>query len=81
MRLTHERLLPLIGEQLLRWNKMVGKTNMKIIEAEELELSDKVRPGEFAPSGKYTLKISLEATYSSRTHFVKEKELDFEIRD
>jgi hypothetical protein len=81
MRLTQERLLPRIGKQLLRWNKIVGVTNKKIIESEDLELSDKVRPGELAPSGRYTLKISLEATYSSRTHFVKEKELDFEIRD
>ena len=62
-------------------NKVVGVTNKNIIETEELELSDQVRPGELALSGRYTLKISLEATYSSRTHFVREAELDFEIRE
>jgi hypothetical protein len=79
MRLTKDRLLPRIGKQLLRWNKVVGRTNKKIIEMEDLEVSEKVKPGEVAPAGKYSIKIFLEATYSSRTHFVREEELKFEI--
>jgi hypothetical protein len=81
MRLTQNRLLSRIGEQLLRWNRIVGVTNKKILKEEELELSDIVRPGEKAPAGKYSLKISLEATYSSRTHFVRTEEIQFEISD
>lgn len=79
MRLTQKRLLQYTGEQLLRWNRTVGMINNKIIENEELEVSDKVRPGEKAPPGKYRIKLSLEATYSSRTHFVRVEELEFEI--
>ena len=79
MRLTYERLLPRIGEQLIRWNKIVGKTNIKIMEIEDLELSELVSPGKKAPPGRYTLKISLEAVYSSRTHFVRIEELEFQI--
>ncbi len=79
MRLTQDRLLPHIGKQLLRWNKVVGRTNKNIIEKEDLEVSEKVIPGEIAPPGNYKIKISLEATYSSRTHFVREEELEFEI--
>jgi hypothetical protein len=81
MRLTHSRLLPHTGQQLLRWNRTVGMTNNKIIEKEELEVSDVVRPGEKVPPGKYFIKISLEATYSSRTHFVRVEENEFEITD
>lgn len=79
MRLTQKRYLPRIGEQLLRWNRIVGVTNKKIVEEEELDLSTIVRPGEKAPPGIYILKISLEATYSSRTHFVRTEEVRFEI--
>jgi hypothetical protein len=79
MRLTKDRLLPRIGKQMLRWNRIVGVTNKRIIEKEDLDVSESVRPGELAPKGKYSLKIFLEATYSSRTHFVKEEELAFEI--
>lgn len=81
MRLTQDRLLPRIGEQMLRWNKVVGRTNTKIIEEEDLELSERVLPGNLVPPGKYILKISLEATYSSRTHFIREEELEFEIKE
>lgn len=56
-------------------------TNKKIVEEEELELSTIVRPGEKAPPGIYILKISLEATYSSRTHFVRTEEVRFEINE
>jgi hypothetical protein len=79
MRLTQDRLLPRIGEQLLRWNRIVGVTNKKIIEEDNLEVSKLIRPGEKALTGKYTIKISVEATYSSRTHFVRTEELEFEI--
>jgi hypothetical protein len=79
MRLSQNRLLPRIGEQLIRWNKIVSVTNKKIIEEEDLDVSEKVNPPEKAPPGKYLLKIALEATYSSRTHFVREEELEFEI--
>ena len=81
MRLTQDRLLSRIGEQFLRWNRIVGVTNKKIIESEELEISEKIRPGEKAPPGKYFLKISIEATYSSRTHFVRTEELQFNIHE
>jgi hypothetical protein len=81
MRLTQARLLPRIGEQMLRWNKIVGKTNEKIIKEEDLELSPKVTPGKKAPPGEYTLIISLEATYSSRTHFVRTEKFAFEITE
>jgi hypothetical protein len=81
MRLTQKRLLPHSGEQILHWNRTVGITNKLIIENEELEVSNKVRPGEKAPSGKYRIKLSLEATYSSRTHFVRVEEREFEISD
>jgi hypothetical protein len=81
MRLTKDRLLPRIGEQLLRWNRIVSVTNKNIIEEENLQVSELVRPGEKAPTGEYTLKISIEATYSSRTHFVKTEELDFNISE
>lgn len=81
MRLTQKKLLPHSGEQFLRWNRTVGMTNKKIIGNEDLEVSDLVRPGEKAPPGKYRIKLSLEATYSSRTHFVRVEEQEFEITD
>jgi len=79
MRLTQKKLLPDTGEQLLLWNQTIGITNTKIIENEELEVSSIVKPGKKAPPGKYRIKISLEATYSSRTHFVRVEEEEFEI--
>ena len=56
-------------------------TNKIIIKDENLEVSDVVRPGEKAPPGMYRIKLSLEATYSSRTHFVRVEEQEFEISD
>jgi hypothetical protein len=79
MRLTQNRLLPNVGKQILRWNRTVGMTNKKIIKNEELEVSDIVKPGEKAPPGKYRLKLTIEATYSSRTHFVRIEEKEFQI--
>ncbi len=81
MRLTQKKLLPHSGEQVLHWNQIVGLTNKKIIEDEDLEVSDVVKSGDKAPSGKYRIKLSLEATYSSRTHFVRVEEQEFEISD
>jgi len=81
MRLTQNRLLPRSGDQVLRWNQTVGVTNKIIIKDEDLEVSDVVRPGEKAPPGLYRIKLSLEATYSSRTHFVRVEEQEFEISD
>jgi hypothetical protein len=81
MRLTQKRLLPSTGEQVLRWNRTVGRTNKKILENEELDVSNIVRPGEKVPSGKYLIKLSLEATYSSRSHFMRVEEQEFEIRE
>jgi len=81
MRLTQNRLLPRSGDQVLRWNQTVGVTNKIIIKDEDLEVSDVVKPGEKAPPGLYRIKLSLEATYSSRTHFVRVEEQEFEISD
>ena len=81
MRLTQNRLLPRSGDQVLHWNQTVGVTNKTIIQDEDLEVSDVVKPGEKAPPGFYRIKLSLEATYSSRTHFVRVEEQVFEISD
>ena len=81
MRLTQQRLLPHCGEQVLRWNRIVGMTNRKTIEEEDLDVSKIVRPGEKARPGTYKIKLALEATYSSRTHFVRLEEKDFQIID
>jgi hypothetical protein len=81
MRLTHKKLLPYTGNQVLHWNQTVGVTNKKIIEDEDLDVSDIVKPGKKVPPGKYRIKISLEATYSSRTHFVRVEEQEFEITE
>jgi hypothetical protein len=81
MRLTQKRLLPKCGDQFLLWNRVVGITNKKIIEEEDLDVSTIVSPGEKAPPGKYRIRLSLEATYSSRTHFVRLEEKEFQILD
>ena len=81
MRLTQQQLLPHCGDQKLRWNRIVGVTNKKIIEEEGLDISSTIRPGEKAPPGEYRIKLSLEATYSSRTHFIRTEEKVFQIID
>ncbi len=74
MRLTHRRFLINAGTHILKWSGFIGKTNKRILKENEFELSDKVSVGEKAPAGRYKVKFSLEATYSSRTHFVRVEE-------
>jgi hypothetical protein len=80
-RLTNRRLLSNAGKHFILWNGNIGRKNRKILEKDGLKLSDQYTPGKKAPSGKYRIKLSLEATYSSRTHFMREEEIEFEINN
>ena len=77
MRLMHGYRYSQAGQKSLKWNLIVRKPLQRLIENEELELSSITQSGQKAPAGVYYLKFSLEATYSSRTHFVREETKEF----
>lgn len=77
-RLTYKRRLGHPGIHHLSWNGIIGRTHTKVIENEELELSEKAIPRQLVLPGRYKFKISLEATYSSRTHFIRSEVEEFD---
>ena len=78
MRLMQRRLLANAGVHNLKWNGFVSKTNQRILDENDFELSERVKAGDRAPSGLYKVKFSLEATYSSRTYFIRSEETEIE---
>jgi hypothetical protein len=77
MRLYYKRRLSNAGKHILQWNGFVRKTSKKIMDEEEIEFSNQVSIGQIITPGTYRIKLNLEATYSSRTHFVRTAEYEF----
>ena len=70
-RIAEKQFLHPIKEHTLFWNlRMAAKLPSRTFE-EELIQSKIAQPGEFVPAGIYKVKITSEATYSSRTYFTK----------
>ena len=70
-RIAEKQFLHPIKEHTLFWNlRMAAKLPTRTFE-EELIQSKIAQPGEFVPAGIYKVKITAEATYSSRTYFTK----------
>lgn len=77
IRLCDRKLLRSAGKHSLYWNGIVQKINKKILQQENFEISENISPGKVAPGGMYRIRFSLEATYSSRTHFMRIEEKKF----
>jgi hypothetical protein len=76
-RIMHRKMIRPVDQQQIKWNGMAVKTGTKFVEKENLIISDIVKPGEQVPPGLYKIRINLEPTYSSRTHFIRIKEQIF----
>ncbi len=77
-RIAHRRMIGPLDKQHIEWNGIVAKTGVKIVKNEDLTWSDIVTPGKRVPPGTYKIRINLEPTYSSRTHFIRVEEQIFE---
>jgi hypothetical protein len=77
MRLVHRRPFRPAGRHRITWNGFITKRSDKWLENEGLNPSELIKTGQMAPTGTYQIKISVEATYSSRTHFILEKKEKF----
>jgi hypothetical protein len=67
------------GEHEILWNRRMGKYHSTFFEKNGYTQSTITKPLESVPPGEYIIKITAEATYSSRTYFEKIKEKVFNL--
>ena len=67
------------GEHEILWNRRMGKHHPTFFEKNGYTQSSVATPLESIPPGEYIIKITAEATYSSRTYFEKIKEKNFRL--
>ncbi len=78
-RVADKHMLHPVQKHSLFWNlKMDKKLPIRVFE-EELELSRIIYNDELVPDGTYKAKLTLEATYSSRSYFTKTIERTFQV--
>ncbi len=78
-RITDKQMMSAGKEQYLFWNLRMSKTRPTRIFEEELVQSQAAPPGALVPAGKYTAKLTAEATYSSRTYYVRSEKMKFTV--
>jgi len=76
-RIADKQFLYPAGKHKIFWNLRLSRKVPEQHVDEEVMLSSRASPGSFVPFGKYMLHIMAEATYSSRTYFMKHKKLPF----
>jgi DNA-binding beta-propeller fold protein YncE len=78
-RISNRILFRKAGEHEIIWNRRMGKYNANFFKNYKYIQSSICKPFEAVPAGEYKIKITGEATYSSRTYFERIKEKKFEL--
>ena len=78
-RISDSRYFDSAGTHELMWNRRAGKFNKSFFEKNKLEPSNKFKAFKAVPKGNYSIRITAEATYSSRTYFKKINDKKFNL--
>ena len=76
-RITDKQFLYPTGKHTIFWDNRLATHLPAKTSGENIKLSTITAPGRKVPAGTYKIKIAAEATYSSRSYFLKRIELNF----